>query len=119
MPVTNEPSPNISGLFQNLQERMKTLVFVFVFVLVDEQAISTKEAFLTRNGIEKTPYLRHNLYYKDTQDMTIIQTDLLGNNSPQLSKLKRQLVIFQFSASYFSIQYKGSFSDKKWYWTDS
>ena len=33
----------VTGLFQNIQERMKALVFVFVFVfvLVDEQAIST------------------------------------------------------------------------------
>ena len=48
MHVTNKPSPYctsiigsfITGLFQNIQERTKALVFVFV--LVDEQAISQK-----------------------------------------------------------------------------
>ena len=30
----------VTGLFQNIQERMKALVFVFIFVLVDEQAIT-------------------------------------------------------------------------------
>ena len=52
------------------------------------------------------PYLRLGLYYKDTQDMTIIQTDLFGNDSPQLSKFKQEIVIFQVSSSYFSILYK-------------
>ena len=32
----------VTGLFQNIQEQKKSLVFVFVFVLVDEQAISTR-----------------------------------------------------------------------------
>ena len=31
----------IAGLFQNIQEQTKALVLVFVFVLVDEQAITT------------------------------------------------------------------------------
>ena len=30
----------VTGLFQKIQERTKALVLVFVFVLVDEQAIS-------------------------------------------------------------------------------
>ena len=33
----------ITGLFQNLRERTKALVFVFVFVLVDEQALSSTD----------------------------------------------------------------------------
>ena len=32
----------VEGLFQNIQDRTKALVFVFVFVLVDELAISEK-----------------------------------------------------------------------------
>ena len=36
----------VTGLFQNIQEQTKALVFVFVFVLVDEQAI-TKTVRLT------------------------------------------------------------------------
>ena len=37
----------VTGLFQNIQEQMKALVFVFVFifVLVDEQAIRNNENF--------------------------------------------------------------------------
>ena len=31
----------VTGLFQNIQEQTKALVFVFVFVLVGEQAVST------------------------------------------------------------------------------
>ena len=41
--------------------------------------------------------------------MTIIQTDLLGNNSPQLSKLKRQLVIFKFQDLTLAFSTEGAF----------
>ena len=46
-------------------------------------------------GLSTTfPYLRHDLYYEDTEDMPNFQTDPFGNNSRQLSKLKQQIVIF-------------------------
>ena len=38
-------------LFQNIQERTKALVFVFVHVLVDEQAISSTSYVFGREGL--------------------------------------------------------------------
>ena len=51
-------------------------------------------------GLSTTfPYLRHDLYYEDTEDMPNFQTDPFGNNSRQLSKLKQQIVIFTSRAA--------------------
>ena len=54
-------------------------------------------------GLSTTfPYLRHDLYYEDTEDMPNFQTDPFGNNSRQLSELKPTLFIFQVHLQSFS-----------------